>query len=139
VEESAIHGHDNTNVVKDNNTGLQWARNANLFGAGSWSNAITNCTGLVYGGYSDWRLPNVNELASIMRWEDSDPCLPNTAGTGQWTANDPFINVQTHYWTSTVYPYLKTSSSMYVLMSAGKIYYNSRAWTVPYVWPVRGP
>ena len=48
----------NTNTVIDNLTGLVWARNANLGGAMTWSNAIVYCEGLTYGGHSDWRLPN---------------------------------------------------------------------------------
>ena len=52
-----------TNVVTDNLTGLMWARNANLFGVVNWGTAVTNCNNLNYGGYTDWRLPNIMRTA----------------------------------------------------------------------------
>ena len=55
-----------TNTVMDNLTGLMWARNANLGGAMTWSNAVVYCEGLTYGGHSDWRLPNRRELLSLV-------------------------------------------------------------------------
>lgn len=49
-----------------------------------------------------WRLPNVKELTSLIDYAYLAPSLSNTAGTGQWTAGDPFINVPSgnFSWTS---------------------------------------
>ena len=44
---------DETNCILDNLTGLIWARNANLGGELTWSDAITFCKGLTYGGTND--------------------------------------------------------------------------------------
>jgi hypothetical protein len=59
----------NTNTVMDNLTGLVWARNANLGGTMTWSNALAYCESLTYGGHSDWRLPNRLELHSLIAWQ----------------------------------------------------------------------
>jgi hypothetical protein len=49
--------------VTDNLTGLMWAKNANLpNGDRDWQGALDFANGLSLCGYSDWRLPNVNEL-----------------------------------------------------------------------------
>lgn len=53
-------------IVTDNDTGLMWQddTNANTIHR-TWIGAINYCEGLSLGGYSDWRLPNINELLSI--------------------------------------------------------------------------
>jgi len=63
-------GDTNTDMIIDHLTGLTWSRNFNLGGYTTWQQAfdtvsnINTTTGL--GGHSDWRIPNVNELASIV-------------------------------------------------------------------------
>ena len=56
-------------IVIDNKTGLMWqkeyATNKN------WQQALKYCEDLTYAGYSDWRLPNKNELASLVNYEKS--------------------------------------------------------------------
>lgn len=93
---------DNGLTVTDNLTGLMWVEDGSSAGCNSggslnWENAITFCEGLVYGGYDDWRLPNVKELFSIVEH--------HVIGTGA-----PYINqtsfpntVSNWYWTSTTY------------------------------------
>ncbi len=78
--------------VYDNLTGLMWIKNANIIGPTNWAYAITYCTSLVYGGYSDWRLPNVKELTSLVDLSNSNPSLP---------LGHPFSAVQLDdYWSS---------------------------------------
>jgi hypothetical protein len=55
-----------TVTVTDNLTGLMWTKNANLAGTKNWSDALTYCNSLDHGGYTDWRLPNIRELHSLI-------------------------------------------------------------------------
>lgn len=127
----------NTNCVLDNLTGLMWARKANLY-ANTWSNAIVYCEGLTYGGYSDWRLPNIEELHSIIAWKYFFPALCNTAGTGQWVENDPFTGVQSFkYWSGTTYVD-NTAYAWYVNLSDGTVVIDNDKTIACWVWPVRG-
>ncbi|MCX5884830.1 MAG: DUF1566 domain-containing protein [Proteobacteria bacterium] len=65
----------NGDCVTDNLTGLIWAKNANLpSGTMIWYKAIDYCNNLSLAGYTDWRLPNVNELESLVNANE-----PNSA------------------------------------------------------------
>ena len=126
-----------SNCVLDNMTGLTWARNANL-GITSWSNAVVFCTTLTnYGGYSDWRLPNLRELQSLVVYRWNTPALCNVAGTGHWAEGDPFVNVQNGtYWTGTSCA-SNFYNAWYVHMNFGiaDCLYKTNGGCV---WPVRG-
>jgi hypothetical protein len=66
-----------------------------------------------------------------------NPALPNTAGTGQGTAGDPFTNVQSNvYWSSTTSA-LDAAYAWTVTMGYGSVYGYFKA-NGSYVWPVRG-
>ncbi|MBP5435593.1 DUF1566 domain-containing protein [bacterium] len=56
-------------VVKDLITGLMWQKEADF--NGSWQAALKYCEDLDYAGYTDWRLPNKNELASLLNYDKS--------------------------------------------------------------------
>ena len=118
-----------TNCVLDNLTGLIWARNANMAGeAMTWSDAVIYCETLNYGGQSDWRLPNRNELTSLIDTSKFSPALPT---------EHPFADVQSSsYWSSTAYAYY-ANFEWYVDMSSGFMDGYDGASTY-YVWPVRG-
>ncbi len=58
-------------TVTDNLTGLMWTKDARItitqgLGHLSWKDAINFCNNLELGGYTDWRLPNVNEMRSLI-------------------------------------------------------------------------
>jgi hypothetical protein len=134
-------------TVTDNLTGLIWLENANCFGTRTWANALSDCNGLASGSCGltdgssagDWRLPNVRELFSLAHFGFYNPAVPNTAGTGQWTADDPFTNVQSSfYWSSTTYAGV-TYDAWNVGMNDGLVSYFDKAdLDGLYVWPVRG-
>jgi len=45
---------------------------------GTWEEAIKYCENLNYGGYTDWRLPNLNELELILDYDNYDPAISNS-------------------------------------------------------------
>ena len=51
-------------VEKDASTGLYWSTLS--YSNGNWETALKRCETATYGGYTDWRLPNINELSSLM-------------------------------------------------------------------------
>ena len=57
-------------IIKDNVTGLMWQY---LVDEGDWSYALNYCKSSTYGGYTDWRLPNINELLSIVNYDRYRP------------------------------------------------------------------
>ena len=96
-------------TVTDNLTGLMWLKDAGCLGSTSWDDALwkikhfnANPGSYTCGGYtatySDWALPNVNELESLANAGESD-----SAG---WLNGQGFLNVQsTGYWSSTWVPF----------------------------------
>ena len=76
-------------VVNDVVTGLMWQGcSADQSGAscatGSdskypWREALAYCEHLEWGGYSDWRLPNISELLSITDRRRHDPAIDGSA------------------------------------------------------------
>jgi hypothetical protein len=68
----------------------------------AWWDALAACEGLVWAGRSDWYLPNVNELASILdgriEWNSVDTkAFPGTPGARAW-ASTTYANVPTSAW-----------------------------------------
>jgi len=121
---------DNTNCVRDNLTGLIWARNANLNSTNTWSNQIEFCESLDYGGQTDWRLPNIREIQSLFDFGRYNPALP----TGH-----PFANVQNNnYWTGTSDPAFFDTYATRTHFGGGSVG-NVLKTTLYFVWPVRGP
>ncbi len=97
--------HENYNntgdsVTIDNNTGLMWMTNtADTNNDGKidrddeikWHDAIDYCASLTYAGFSDWRLPSIVELETIVNYGRS------------WFAIDTstFSCESSFYWSST--------------------------------------
>lgn len=96
-------------TVKDKATGLHWRQcQDGLSGAGcsdgsavayTWQEALNRVAAVNqagFAGYKDWRLPNRNELASIVDYSDNKPALDRTVFTG-FTAGAATPS----FWTST--------------------------------------
>ena len=64
---------ENQNIVKDLNTGLQWQQHIISTGSYTWDEAFLYCENLTYAGYSNWRLPTIQELLTIV---DNSVCSP---------------------------------------------------------------
>lgn len=98
-------------TITDNYTGLMWQRCAvGLTGTScatgsiqemSWDTALqyvdTINTSGGYAGYSDWRLPNIKELGTIVEYRCSNPAInttifPNTPSLWFWTLSPDVVN-----------------------------------------------
>ena len=69
-ESSTVNGDE---VLTDSASGLMWQNDYVTKGMAKWKEALFYCENLIYAGYSDWRLPNKNELASIVNYEKYRP------------------------------------------------------------------
>jgi hypothetical protein len=123
-------------LVFDKETGLVWARDANLLDQNNWLDANTLCRGVQLGNREGWRLPAVEELASLVDPSQSNLALP---------PGHPFINVQygagiPAYWSSTNCEN-PTGAAWFVNFwrGAGPQLAGLGNKTIPgYAWPVRG-
>jgi hypothetical protein len=61
-------------IVYDSKTKLSWQSkpNSKQF---NWNSAKSYCSNLTYGGKSDWRLPNIDELKSLVDYNKYDPAI----------------------------------------------------------------
>ncbi len=94
----------NDGTVTDNNTGLIWMRCSlgqiwdtntssctGSISAYSWENSLAAAQSYSFADRSDWRLPNVKELTSIVEESCYDPAInismfPNTEASFYWSA-----------------------------------------------------
>ena len=123
-------GNPSTDVVTDRLTGLLWPRNGNPAGLKVlWAEALYLADTLTLCGFSDWRLPNINELASVIHSGEADSSL--------WLESRGFVAMSNdRYWSSTTYAGVP-SSAWTILMEDGYQYYASKDFP-SYSWPVRG-
>ncbi len=141
---------NNNGTVTDKLTGLMWQKNANCIatyypgfdndsslgdGEVTWPHALAFVAGINNGtyplcrfGYSDWRLPNVRELNSLIDYGRS-PTFP--AGT-------PFIGLAyDNYWSSTSHASGPTLWAYMINFGDASVTNFSKT-TPCNVWPVRG-
>jgi hypothetical protein len=103
-------------TITDTRTGLMWEKQSDdgtlndrdtLY---TWANAfavkIAGLNGTAFAGHSDWRLPNVNELQSLVRYGVIDPSISaafNTACVPGCSLAACACTREDNYWTSTSY------------------------------------
>ena len=86
---SARYVDNRDGTVTDGNTNLVWQKSEDGV-ARTWANASPYCENLVLGGYADWRLPRVDELASLAdyaQYPALDPAFGTLQETGFWSDN----------------------------------------------------
>ena len=149
---------DNANgTVTDNLTNRIWLKNGNCAqSTGDWSTAFTyvgelNTWGTMNGNIcndtsnggshqTDWRVPNVLELESLLDLSQ--------ANIGQWLNTRGFTNVPYNvggyverYWSSTTYQTDAGDDREHawtVQITEGRIRHEDKASTSRYYWAVRG-
>jgi len=78
-------------TITDNATGLVWQKQDDNTQR-TFTNAIAYAEALDLGGHSDWRLPNINELITIVNRAGFNPAIDTT----KFSATKSL-----HYWSST--------------------------------------
>ena len=119
-------------AVLDKETGLVWEQSPGT-GAYTWdwsgSNAQYQCNNKTVGGRKGWRLPALQELASLVDTSVSGfPRLPS---------GHPFSNVQSYYYWSAATSASNTTIAWVVDFSFGNVSNFDKTNTV-FVWCVRG-
>ena len=124
-------------TVTDNCTGLMWQKDAadtdgdqqvtyDFDDVLKWQHALSYCANLEFAGYTDWRLPNVRELQSIMDYGRYSPAI------------DPVFNSNSVlYWSSTSLA-AHPAEAWLVRFASGKVEDAYKTLT-SYVRAVRGP
>ncbi|MBW2343529.1 MAG: DUF1566 domain-containing protein [Deltaproteobacteria bacterium] len=90
-------------TITDKMTNLMWIKNGwrlDFVSASQWPDAVKKCQKFKHGGYTDWRLPTIEEWKSLLDTKKQCPALvePN-----------PFENMIVHmpYWSETEFIYGK--------------------------------
>jgi uncharacterized repeat protein (TIGR01451 family) len=107
-----------TDVIIDQLTGLMWWRDADIFNSAPYGSTwgvgfyflqnyynVPN-SGYNVCGYYDWRMPNVNELVSLLRMEPTESSI-------SWLEDQGFVKVFDRYWSSTTSDYEKNMAWMF--------------------------
>jgi len=87
--------NNHLSIVLDIKTGLIWEDDKqNTNNTFTWSSALSYCNSLSLAGYSDWRLPNINELSSIIDYDKFNPAIPSAF---------EHVTAKGFYWSSTTW------------------------------------
>lgn len=102
-ENDFVDNGDNT--VSDLATGLMWQQQD--YHSNNWQDAINYCESLSLASYSDWRLPNVKELHSLVDYARS-PAVTHSAAIDPIFFATSFVNEAGSvdwgsYWSSTTH------------------------------------
>lgn len=128
-------------TVTDTLTGLIWTKTPLYYGgsyAVDWMTALSYLQASTIAGYSDWRMPNINELQSLFDYFGKTGIKRNDGGLFT-------MPYSSYYWSSTKYK--KNSSYIYALHPAygtfsllSQTYYTGSYYVGNKygVWPVRG-
>jgi hypothetical protein len=115
--------------VTDNLTGLMWVSSPDA-ATRTWSAALDHASTLSLDGHEDWRLPNINELESLVNAAAADAAV--------WLNGQGFSGIQSsRYWTSTTY-FNDTSTAAIVYLYDGSIGSNAKTFGGNFTLPVRG-
>ncbi|MBF0212755.1 MAG: DUF1566 domain-containing protein [Magnetococcales bacterium] len=125
-------------TVRDNLTRLVWMRNAGCWAGLPWANALStvaglnagtvSCSGYTTGTHTDWRLPQIRELSSLIDAGHVSMALPS---------GHPFSNILLgYYWSATTYA-SNTGNAWLMSLIDGNVS-DDRKTNYYYVWPVRG-
>jgi hypothetical protein len=121
----------NGEAVLDKETGRVWEQSPNGVDSRPWLDAQFHCNQKTVGNRKGWRLPTIQELASLVQPGDppGGPDLP---------PGHPFDNVQSSdYWSATTFS-ANTSNAWGVGFGNGFVFTSGKTHGSLFVWCVRG-
>lgn len=120
----------NKEAVLDRETGLVWEQSPDTIGLeGYWYDAFYHCLNLRKGGKKGWRMPTIEELASLIDPNQANPALPS---------GHPFVNVHSSvYWSATNNASIATLAWAADFSNGYVVNYYAKSNSL-YVWCVRG-
>jgi hypothetical protein len=86
-------------TIMDEATGLMWSQDDSGEGM-NWETALAYAENSDYGGYNDWRLPNVKELQSIVDYSGIFPAIDPIFNI-TWIFNESGSSDYPYFWTGT--------------------------------------
>ena len=107
-----VTGAAGQQTVLDRATGIMWAKEYET--SKTWKDAMAYCEALDYGGYTDWRLPNVTELGSLVDVGQSNPA-------------STFPDMPDYYFWSSSSDVGSTGSAWFVGFFDGYVYSSNKA------------
>lgn len=133
-ERSYIDNGDGT--VTDQATGLMWTKKA-MHGCMSWEKAVQYCANFKLAGYSDWRLPAVDNYGGRAELDTLFRKGGKPSGEWQGIGGTPFVGVRDYFYWSGTSRAGSTGHAWSVNMDFGYENYYLKDYDF-YVWPVRG-
>ena len=105
-------------IVTDSKLGLMWQDNSKAKTVKKkWKSAKKYCQNLSLGGYSDWRLPNYDELLTIVDYDRYDPAImpsfKNVASSLYWSSSQPVSDAKVAWIVYSKYGYTNSSTKSY--------------------------
>ena len=117
--QSEIIRDDDNQVVFDTASKLMWQDDNDVILTStkkSHKDAIDYCEALTNVNYTDWRLPNINELYTVIDFTQNSPAM-----------NSKFIQTSSNkYWSSTTSKY-NLSHAWYIDFSTGSSSYQAKS------------
>jgi hypothetical protein len=117
-------------AVLDRETQLVWEKSPST-STFNWFDALNQCYPLEVGGRKGWRVPTIEELASLVDI--------SVSGSPKLPAGHPFSNVQSSsaYWSATIFAGFP-SLAYVVFFPDGHVHPDDRSLGRNFVWCVRG-
>ena len=116
-------------VVVDSATGLMWQDNSDAQNVKkTWSDAKSYCKNLSYSGYSDWYLPTISELESLVDTKRYNPAIKKgfkNIISSYYLSSSPLVSGSKYAWymdfkNGNSYYYNKTNSRYVRCARAGQ-------------------
>ncbi len=98
-------------TVTDINTGLMWQQTPDLVNQSTWTDAVNSAASLALAGHTDWRLPTIKELYSLIDFTGETGQSTNDAKPYLDTSHFDFVYgdtgtaryIDAQYWSATEY------------------------------------